>query len=1110
MNTLPNKVRILLLIIVSLALHGCSGEMCIDADDFGFAKVTISSRQDPETLYSLSQGHQVAPWLNSQYRVNGRPLTILVKTWQYGVEWNTRQELSAWCPWYGAQGDDNQLSSFCEKLTDCQFVNNKMCASTIDAPIINAPCLMKNGVGLYALIAEADTDPNASYTSEQNPSGVTLHLGEPRTDYDMYDINKRGEQRIAGGLVYNYEGNKLKKQQYADAPLYFKILDKFYDDNSGQYKVVIKSGITDTRPDPVQFLTKLVKDNLFGVGNDYGLIRKIYLNIIKNPGYQIAVKGMLSLYIIFTALSYLVGNINLTNIELIKRVVKVSIIAALLSSNYAWSFFNDYLFVWFVGGVEQVIQMIMEAGSTGPGSTSILGLMIAPETISKVMSLLLIDWRGFIYIILYLIALYFILMLIFQASILYLSALIIIGMLIIMGPIFLCFMLFGITRSLFENWLRQLIGYAIQPLIIFTGIVFISMIIRSEIYSTLGFRVCKKEFPNLGSIGDILGNISDKLDLGIDLTHSIFYWGFPNPGKGKFTQTKAKIPVPHDFEKSDGTFCSPYECIDERYIELPFLDPKKDAQRIQNFFNGNFLQFDGLLLIIISLYLLSKFNNFSVSIAGFLSSTSGNLTDLHTSSNEAFAPIKQRMDKALSAPAKFVDQKLGIRRNLHTLKELASYGAASVYEKGMEKWLKHDAFNNPNSSVLDEVKRSYGLNHKDLKQNAKKSYQNAIAASLRSNLDASSMTDAELKDKTKSLSKKKLNKDSVSEVLYQGKKYSDLSDDQKLKVDNVLKHKQEGKSLRELYSDAKFAEQFESAYVNSHYALSARGIGFFGKRFESFRTLQEINRSMELDKQMKAHKKAYLGERIYSGYEGLKHGVAKATMGEDFANRTAGAFTGAAWNDYQYDDPRLRTYSEVVAEKDRMFKADQLKEEINHRRQESGEDILSYEYQMRPSATAKDIDLMKQQVEQDVYEACVSGPNPVLMGDKFMKEKATDSQMRDMIDRAYQVRDQIKRDNWYISQEERYELTRDIADEKIETMRVELGHQLNRSDIKLEEIPELLRTMHREKDIKDFYDNLNSLEYSKKALQKVDEHRAMIDTEIEKYVQRINRYASLK
>ena len=108
-------------------------------------------------------------------------------------------------------------------------------------------------------------------------------------------------------------------------------------------------------------------------------------------------------------------------------------------------------------------------------------MMIAPQTLSKLFSLLFVSWLGWLYIILFIVALYFVVMIFFNATVIYLSALIAVGMIIIMGPIFICFLLFGITRSLFENWLKQLISYAVQPIILFTGLIFISMIIRQEI-----------------------------------------------------------------------------------------------------------------------------------------------------------------------------------------------------------------------------------------------------------------------------------------------------------------------------------------------------------------------------------------------------------------------------------------------------------------------------------------------------------------------------------------------------------------------------------------------------------------------------------------------------
>ena len=231
-------------------------------------------------------------------------------------------------------------------------------------------------------------------------------------------------------------------------------------------------------------------------------------------------------------------------------------------------------------------------------------------------------------------------MIFFEAAVIYLSALIAIGLIITMAPVFICFLLFGITRSLFENWLRQLISYAIQPIILFTGLIFISMILRQEIYSALGFRVCKHSFPKMTTGSEPLFGAKTQETLGFNLGDSIFYWWFPQPMKGEnFTRTTTLIPVPIDHFTSDdnvvGTvsdtgFCEAYACIGKRYVDLPFLDPgtTRGRRRIDQFHNGKFVQLDGMLLILVAIYLLHKFNGLAISTARFISGTSGNLTSL--------------------------------------------------------------------------------------------------------------------------------------------------------------------------------------------------------------------------------------------------------------------------------------------------------------------------------------------------------------------------------------------------------------------------------------------------------------------------------------------------
>lgn len=1065
------------LIVIILVLSGCSGDKCIDADDFGFAKFTISARYNQDELNQQYQGNQIAPWRDSSYRVNGRPLVILVKNWDYDKNVNGAAELSAWCGWYGSEKNATSLSNLCLKLRSCIFESDKMCTETKDAQITNAPCLFKKGVGLYGLIARPGSNPNVSFVSERSPSGITFHLGEPISTFKLYDIDRNGDPQEAGGIIYKYDkfydradnpnstANDIK-QTYADNKLYFKILDKYYDDNSGQYKIVIKSGVSDNSPDPIQFLTNLVKDNLFGVSrDDYGLIRNIYSKVTSNPGYQMSVRAILILYLIFTGFSFLTGNLNITHTELIVRILKIIVISTLLSSSYSWTFFNDYLFVYFVGGIEQLLQIINEAAQTGSGSSTIIGLMIAPQTLAKLFSLLFVDWLGLVYIILFMIALYFLFMMILEATVIYLTALIAIGMIIIMGPIFLCFMLFQITRSLFENWLKQLISYAIQPIILFTGIAFISLIVRHEIYGSLGFRVCKHDFPNLGPLNQLFGQAvetgADAIGIDVSMNDSFLYWWFPVPMKAEnFSKAKAIIPVPEDHITKDGTLCEAYGCLEERYVALPFLDPVEDKDRIDSFFGGKFVQLDGLLLIFVSVYLLSKFNGISIAVAQFLSSNSASQTSLQSAGLQSFAGMRAQIDRPIKAVKKQVDRG----------RELISSQVAKTYEDIMLNSVRKDALSKkPNSAVLDEVRRNYDIDYSDVNKDAMKEYSVALQARVRElNPDLSPEL---LRTKTNEL----LNKN-----------YDQL--DEKFKT----------LELKALANDVKFLIDFQNAYVETYQAMSARGIGLFGKNIRSLRAIQEINNKIESNKELGEIQKQ---NRIERALGAIEEGVFGKTL--------------------NYEDNRLRTYGEALADQKRDIEYSALKETINRENISTKEDILKPEYIARLETSGENSQaryykrLAEDKLSYEVRSALTSGEDPAIMGSEFMSKYATDSQLRRMIDKSYEVRKELLENDVYLRREAKYEIAYEKEATNIKEKYDLLKEYYKRDDISVSEIPNLLKNYYEQQATLNYQDAMiESINFQKSVdrfnlnrtvLETMQERKNTIDKEINSNIEEINK-----
>jgi type IV secretion system protein VirB6 len=933
---------LLCLIIALLTLSGCNGDRCIDADDFGFPRFTVSSRYDsnstPAELFG-SDDNEIGIWRDSGYFVNGKPLTIVVKNWRSDRDANSPGELSAWCPWYGNDNNGKTLGDFQKRFPTCNWTNNETCTATLTAQLSNAPCLMKKGIGLYALIAKPNANPNENPDTISGPSPdrfIVFHVGGKRSGYTLYDnvlspsmkdnnipyttgktstagkveegvvqdkIKDEIKEKIgalfgegmvdigsnvvadaietfgggtaspdqpeeAGGIVYKYEGLK-DAAEFIGGKLYFKILDSHYDDNGGQYIVIIKSGVESANPDPIDFVTNLIATKLFGApqhlgstdtayGGKSSVVRGIYENVLMKEGYRTSVSAILTIYIILFALSFLIGIVQITHTDLIIRVIKVAIVSVLLNPSYGWSFFYDNLFVFFVEGMHDLLQQIKHASQVGPASGGVFSLLISMQLMKKILALLFTSWHGFIFIILYVIILVFFGLAVIKNLMLYASSLIMIGMIIIMGPIFICFMLFNVTKSLFETWLKQLIFYSMNAIILVAVMSFIGVQIEHTIYANFGFKVCREDFPDLGPKFKMLPT-----EVGDAAPRSIFSWWFPSPKKeDDFSKTLVLIPVPESHysnyadpptsctllpspvvSESKKRFCPAYGCNECRYYNLPFLDPmdKKDLYRIKNFFTGQFTQFFGLLYLIILIYLLNKMNDASVQIAGTLANVSMNQTNIQHAVLEAYTPISQKLESKL----KSLNKKYGtgkIDRKIEGLKErfweskkgqkidmvlsaaknffVAEDGKRTGFSKAWNSWNRDAMASNAYQSVIDKVRLEYGIDRNKLNPNAEETYGNRLAAH---GLD-SFVNPADLKD---ALAKKHQN---------QGKTFDKLSETERKSVlDLMNKPGVDGKSLKDLAIETREVQEFRARYAEVYDNMSAQELGSLTRETEVFR-----------------------------------------------------------------------------------------------------------------------------------------------------------------------------------------------------------------------------------------------------------------------------------
>jgi type IV secretion system protein VirB6 len=732
--------------------------------------------------------------------------------------------------------------------------------------------------------------------------------------------------------------------------------------------------------------------------------------------------------------------------------------------------------------------------------------------------------------------------------------------------------------------------------------VFISMILRQEIYGSLGFRICKHTFPKMNNDGAEVISDFTKENLGFDLGDSIFYWWFPEPMKGEqFTRVKRNIPIPIDHFQSgnnvitgadDGSFCEAYACIGARYVDLPFLDPDRDLRRINQFWNGKFVQLDGMLLIFVAIYLLDKFNGIAVSIAKFITNTSGNLTDIRKATDGASSGIRSAINNYVTSPIKdrLAQTTLGRKiteirkRASETLNELKQLPSAFVDDRRITN-LKQDALSGKvNMAVAAEAKKLSGLDYRNVKKGAIGKYTNVLKEKLKeidptlTDKEAARIADkmshkkfSELqnefakakygKDFTKLNQQEKQSIKALLESRHQdksvellakekyGKKYKNLSAAEQKLIDEFASAETNKKSLRELADDADYSRKYAEAYVDAYQALSERGVGLIGKHNSTFRSLKELQHKVKTKQNLEKDKQKQLGEELYAGYQNLKHEAYRKVIG-DSDNETLKAigntFAGGAWNNIDMnkdaENYRLQTYNEILADRAKEQEYKPVAMKIDSLSKIKGENVISPEFIARAKVGGDSNlevyrELAQQEIQHKVYQELIKAdkddPNPVLKGEKYMREYAKDSEMVSMIDKAERLKTTIIEEDPFIARESHHQTIVDEAEQNIRHNMQLVEEHFNRKDITPEELPALLESYYQTKiteleaakeqgigprkdedviivvpkeEIQKLQKSLRDFEDSERILEEISQRKIDIVSEVDKHVSGINEY----
>lgn len=388
--------------------------------------------------------------------------------------------------------------------------NTQACCTSANVYIIGYGCSAINGIPTSGVISASNSgsvyyiisNSTPSNNSEGSPINSTVTVDEASVLQESLTGTDSGTLWLK---VIDVDGNK--------------------NNNYGQYEVSI-----DTTSKNSTFIGKMVSAIFTPIQQQVQTVTIFFWdNTINNTSFKNIIKAMLVLYMVILGIFFAAGFTQMTQTDMILRVVRIGIVLAVINPQ-SFEFFNTYLFNLFTNGQNQLIDVITNSSSTNYNtldvnsafgfSNYVLNAIFSSNFWSLMLSMFLWFPIGWLVFLLLLVAFVQYTIAIFSILIMYLMATTAVQFLIALGPIFIAMILFDKTRTLFTSWINALVAFTMQPVIAFAAVMLLSMLINGAIYNIMSIEITWKcvlpIYINLGALG--------KFDL------FCIYWLNPGPG----------------------------------------------------------------------------------------------------------------------------------------------------------------------------------------------------------------------------------------------------------------------------------------------------------------------------------------------------------------------------------------------------------------------------------------------------------------------------------------------------------------------------------------------------------------------------------------------------
>ncbi len=323
----------------------------------------------------------------------------------------------------------------------------------------------------------------------------------------------QGDIPVDISKVYNTQYMEGLKEKLKDksGTIYYGIRDHGcdYKKNEGQFSINLT-----TKEPPVRtfsaiynFFDEKVKTAFFGSSYKdtnaiHSPVKSLYQSFVasnRTNTIRSTIVSLLVLYIVLYTLYYFFGLSHASIYEFLIICVKIGVITQLLNDN-SWSFFYNNAFSIFVNAPKQLIEIANFRGTTSNVFEFLdlpLNRFLSAHSVLLIVSLIFSGPLGIVSFCLVIWGLITVSLSMFNALFSFITSIAIVALLLSLAPLFIICLLFGYTRQMFHNWVKNLARFAIHPVVLLIFISLISQVMDYIVYSVFNFEVCPTCILNL-------------------------------------------------------------------------------------------------------------------------------------------------------------------------------------------------------------------------------------------------------------------------------------------------------------------------------------------------------------------------------------------------------------------------------------------------------------------------------------------------------------------------------------------------------------------------------------------------------------------------------------